>query len=523
MKSVSGIGRIAALGAVIGVIVLVAVVLFGGGSGGYTVTAQFINASQLVKGNLVQIAGTQVGTVENIELTPDGQADVTITVNEDYAPLREGTTATVRQFSLSGIANRYVDLTLPTGADEDNPEIAEGGVIGSEETEEPVDLDQVFNIFDPVARVAVQDFLKGSAAQFRGRGEEANRGFQYLNPALSTTSRLFRELNRDTPVLEAFLVDSARLVGTVADRRDDLAALVGNLNETTRALGDEKVALADAISRLPDFMRTANTTFVNLRSTLDTLDPLVDASEPVVSRSGPGNDLQELLPELRRFASDAKPAVADLDRLLVHPGKRNDLLDLQETFPALATTALDTRGRTVNPAATPFAGNKRNVKGKKRPLGRVPGAFPELSEALNDAAPIIAYGRPYTPELWGWFDDFSHPGGYDAVGGANRSDVIFNETSLFNDSPAQLRAGSQTLPETDDRPDIGPAIGQFKKCPGGAELPAEDGSNIFSLREQDQLDCEEDSRQTGNYVNGNPYTRTGPGGLAPDGNGTEGP
>ena len=119
MKSVSGIGRIAALGAVIGVIVLVAVVLFGGGSGGYTVTAQFINASQLVKGNLVQIAGTQVGTVENIELTPDGQADVTFSVSEDYAPLREGTTATVRQFSLSGIANRYVCLlyTSPSPRD----------------------------------------------------------------------------------------------------------------------------------------------------------------------------------------------------------------------------------------------------------------------------------------------------------------------------------------------------------------------------------------------------------------------
>lgn len=516
MKSVSGIGRIAALGAVIGVIVLVAVVLFGGGSGGYTVTAQFINASQLVKGNLVQIAGTQVGTVENIELTPDGQADVTITVNEDYAPLREGTIATVRQFSLSGIANRYVDLTLPTGPDEDNPEIAEGGVIGSEETEEPVDLDQVFNIFDPVARVAVQEFLKGSAKQFQGRGEEANRGFQYLNPALSTSSRLFRELNRDTPVLEAFLVDSARLVTTVADRRDDLAALVGNLNETTRALGDEKVALADAISRLPDFMRTANTTFVNLRSTLDTLDPLVDASEPVVSRSGPGNDLQELLPELRRFASDAEPAVADLDRLLVHPGKRNDLLNLQETFPELARTALDTRSRSVNPAANPFAGNKRNVKGKKRPLGRVPGAFPELSEALNDAAPIIAYGRPYTPELWGWFDDFSKPGGYDALGGVNRSDVIFNEVSLFNDSPGQLRGAGGFFPGP------GPAIGQYKKCPGAEEAPAADGSNIFSLGEQEALDCEEDSRQTGNYA-GSPYTRSGEGGLAPDGNGTEGP
>jgi phospholipid/cholesterol/gamma-HCH transport system substrate-binding protein len=501
MQSVSAIGRIAALGAVIGAIVLVAVVLFAGGGGGYEVRTEFVNASQLVKGNLVQVAGTQVGSVKDIELTPDGQALVTLSMNEDYAPLREGTTATIRQFSLSGIANRYVDLTLPSGPDEQNPEIEDGGLIDGEETDEPVDLDQIFNVFDPVARVAVQDFFEGSAAQFRGRGEEANRGWQYLNPSLSTTSRLFRELNRDSDVLEAFLVDSARLVTTAASRRDDLAALVGNLNETTRALGNEKLALAEAIARLPDFMRSANTTFVNLRSTLDTLDPLVAASEPVVSRPGAGNDLQELLPELRAFTNDAEPAVADLDRTLVHPGKSNDLLDLQETFPSLASTALDTRSRTVNPAAVPFAGNKRSVKGRPRDVGRVPGAFPQITTALQSSAPMIAQGRPYTPDLFGWFDDFSHPGGYDALGGISRAEVIFNETSLFN-TPAELpilRALG------------GAAFGQTKKCPGSAEPPAADGSNVFSLEEQAALDCKEDDRSTGDYA-GNPYNRVGPGG-----------
>jgi phospholipid/cholesterol/gamma-HCH transport system substrate-binding protein len=172
----------------------------------------------------------------------------------------------------------------------------------------------------------------------------------------------------------------------------------------------------------------------------------------------------------------------------------------------------------VNPAANPFAGTKRHVQGKKRDVGRTRGAFPEITEALRDAAPIIAYGRPYTPELWGWFDDFSHPGGYDALGGANRSDIIFNEASMFNDSPAQLRGGGRVL----NGGEPGPAIGQYKKCPGSAEAPAADGSNIFSLGEQEALDCEEDARSTGNYA-GSPYTRVGEGGTAPDGNGTEGP
>jgi len=66
-------------------------------------------------------------------------------------------------------------------------------------------------------------------------------------------------------------------LAALAERRDDLAALIGNLNETTRAIGNQKAALAEAIGGLPDFMRQSNTTFVNLRATLDDLDRLVPA------------------------------------------------------------------------------------------------------------------------------------------------------------------------------------------------------------------------------------------------------
>jgi hypothetical protein len=56
MRSVSGVGRVAAIGAVIVTIALVAIILFGGSSA-YTVKAVFANAGQLVKGNPVQTGG----------------------------------------------------------------------------------------------------------------------------------------------------------------------------------------------------------------------------------------------------------------------------------------------------------------------------------------------------------------------------------------------------------------------------------------------------------------------------------
>ena len=90
----------------------------------------------------------------------------------------------------------------------------------------------------------------------------------------------------------------------MAERRDDLAALIGNLNTTTRALGNQKAALAESIGRLPPFMRRANTTFVNLRAALDDLDPLVEASKPVARR------LEPFLNQARALAADAGPRSA---------------------------------------------------------------------------------------------------------------------------------------------------------------------------------------------------------------------
>src|SRR5712691_89088 len=142
----SGIVRYAVAAAVVGAAVLVALVLFHVGSDSYTVKARFINASQLVKGNQVKTGGVPVGSVKDIRITDDGQAEVTFDVDSNHAPLRRGTSATIRQLSLSGIANRYIDLQL--GPQRGAP-IPDGGTIGVDHTGTPVDLDQVFNTLDP--------------------------------------------------------------------------------------------------------------------------------------------------------------------------------------------------------------------------------------------------------------------------------------------------------------------------------------------------------------------------------------
>jgi len=106
------VGRVAAVAAVAIAVIVVAVILLSGGTN-YQVRLVFGDASQIVNGDQVQVAGNSVGSVSNIALTPDGQAQLTINISDpSYVPLHQGTEATVRLTSLSGIANRYIDLRL---------------------------------------------------------------------------------------------------------------------------------------------------------------------------------------------------------------------------------------------------------------------------------------------------------------------------------------------------------------------------------------------------------------------------
>jgi phospholipid/cholesterol/gamma-HCH transport system substrate-binding protein len=423
-------------------IVVVAVLLFRGDDG-YTVTAEFVNAGQLVKGNEVRAGGVSVGSVKSIDVTQDGTATVKIGIDDsDYQPLRQGTQVTIKQASLSGIANRYVDLKLGPA---NGQEIDDGGVIGTDQTATAVELDQIFDLFDDRTRTGLQDFFKGSAAMLHGRGKELRRGVHYLNPALSTGARLFGELTKDEALLERFLVDSGTLVHTLAARRDDLTGVVGNLNATFGALGRQQDALAESVDRLPPFMRRANTTFVNLRSALDDVDPFVDAAKPAARRLGP------FLDQARLFVRDGEPTIRDLSRTIGQPGPRNDLIELIRSFPPLAQVAMDTH----------------RVNGADRR-----GAFPETTDALNAAAPTIAFGRPYTPDFVGWMDDFSTTGAYDAIGGFSRAWINLSEI-LYGP---------------------GPKLRQFRRCPGANEEPAADGSNVLSGADAAALDCDPSQR-----------------------------
>jgi phospholipid/cholesterol/gamma-HCH transport system substrate-binding protein len=331
------IARGAVLGALLAVVAVLAILVLSSG-GGEQYRLIFQNAGQLVKGDDVQIGGRRVGGVEDILLTDDNQAEVKISVQEPYAPLHEGTTATIRLTSLSGVANRYIALVPGPNS---NAALPGGARLGVEQTTSVVDLDQIFNTLDEPTRRGLQDFIQGSAVQYAGKGPEVNESAKYFNPFLSTSAQLARELTRDTQTLEQAVVAGASVTSAVGERAPQLTSLITNLNVMMGAIARENASLDQALGVLPDTLRNANSTFVDLRSTLDALDPLLDASAIAAQ------DLPRFFRELRPLLNEATPVFEDFSTLVSQPGEFNDATDAVRNLPRLQQIASPTFRRAI--------------------------------------------------------------------------------------------------------------------------------------------------------------------------------
>jgi phospholipid/cholesterol/gamma-HCH transport system substrate-binding protein len=438
--------RGAALGVLALVVVVVAIVLLSGG-GGHDYRLTFENAGQLVKGDDVQVGGRRVGNVDSISLTPDNQAEIKITVDGPYAPLHAGTKAQIRATSLSGIANRYIELTLGPN---NQPKVEDGAELRATSTNSIVDLDQVFNSLDPKTLKGLQDVVQGSATQYAGVAKQANQALRYFNPTLSATARLANELDRDTSAFTNFVVQTSNVVSAIADRQSDLTNLVSNTSTTAGAIAAENTSFDQALQQLAPTLRRANTTFVNLRATLDDLDTLVNASKPATKRLAP------FLAALRPVVSDAVPTVADLRSLIRRPGPANDLIEVLQRLPKLARVAKPTFANGIT--------------------------------TLNKSLPVLNYARPYTPDLVGWIRDFGQGAStYDANGHYARIQPIFN-TFSFTDNA--LGGVLNTL-GVDNR--LTGLTLNLERCPGAAAVPAPDGGNPWRDT-SGTLDCNSSQR-----------------------------
>ncbi|HEX5908852.1 MAG TPA: hypothetical protein VFY44_00065, partial [Thermoleophilaceae bacterium] len=191
-------------------------------------------------------------------------------------------------------------------------------------------------------------------------------------------------------------------------------------------------ALSEALALLPTTLRRGNSTFVNLRSTLDDLDVLVDESKPATKR------LPTLFNRLKLLTAESRPTVRSLRELISTPGGGNDLTNLTARLPRLEQ--LTSR------------------------------AFPRTIRTLDRSQDFVDTLRQYTPDLAGAVSKLGQvTNSYDANGHYARVQPMFVPFSanpangeLTAVPPSQRGAGYQTK--------------RWRRCPGAAMQAPPDGS-----------------------------------------------
>jgi phospholipid/cholesterol/gamma-HCH transport system substrate-binding protein len=420
------IARVAAFGALAAAIVVIVLILFGGGSG-YQLKLDFSDASGLVTGNQVMIGPASVGSVQTIGLSPNGEAQITISLQGAAAPVHQGTTAKIYENSLSGIADHYITL-YP--APQSGPTIPSGGTIQQQYTTSEVNLDQVFDALDAPTRKGLRGFIQGEAAAIQGKASEAHATLQFLAPALTSTSDVTQELTRDEPAFDQLLVDGAKAMTQLGSRTQELTQLISSGDQATGAIASQSHNLETALSLLPEALNRTTTTYAGLRTTLNSLDPVVNASKPA------SRQLKPFAIELRQLAVASIPTLAELSDLLRNPSGSGDLLTLLNDTPGLAKIAIP--------------------------------AFPRLIHEMNISQDQLNAFREYTPDVVAALSNLGQAGSYyDANGHYVRTQPVFGAFSLAGNT-------LQTLPSTENRYSGLEVV--HGRCPGSAIQPTSDGT-----------------------------------------------
>ncbi|WP_280265167.1 MCE family protein [Nocardia wallacei] len=238
-----------------------------------TYHAQFGDASGLLTGSDVQIAGVPVGKVRTITLDGD-KVDVEFDAEPGKVRLTAGATATIKVNTLLG--HRYVELAPGN----DQATLHPGDTIPRERTSSGYDITRSLEeTGDTVTRTDTVDL---SAALDQLSAVEENLPPD-LQTQLSGLSRLSRTVASRDQALRDLLTHANGVSGVLADRSTQVSALLDQGQSLFAALNSRSAAIArilvkarviaDELTALKrDNQETLGPTLTQLETLIDTLN-----------------------------------------------------------------------------------------------------------------------------------------------------------------------------------------------------------------------------------------------------------
>jgi phospholipid/cholesterol/gamma-HCH transport system substrate-binding protein len=246
--------------------------------------AVFSDATGVVDGDDIRVAGVKVGNVEDVEIIDRTNALVTFKVDSAH-PVTDSTHATIRYRNLVG--QRYIALTPGVGPD---TPMQEGETIPLARTRPALDLTVLFNGFKPL--------------------------FEALSPA--DVNKLAYEIiavfQGEGGTLESLLAHTASVTTTLAGRDRVIGELIDNLNEVMVTLGDRDDELSDLLVKLRRFVGGLAQDREAILGSLDSVSALAVETSDLVTGIRPG--LTRDVKQLRKVAGNLDAGKAEIDRAL---------------------------------------------------------------------------------------------------------------------------------------------------------------------------------------------------------------
>jgi phospholipid/cholesterol/gamma-HCH transport system substrate-binding protein len=186
----------------------------------YVLQAEFDDATGVLKGDAVKLAGVDIGRVETAEIEK-GEAVVTFNL-DDGVQLPKDSEVAIRWRNVLG--QRYLYVYPGTGSEM----FADGDRIPDDQTRDVNDIGEFLNRVGPILK-AIDP-------------EQANAFLDSVNTALTGNEQDVRQL----------IDDGAKLFETLADEDDEIKGLLDSADTVTAAYASQDQALGDIFENLDD-------------------------------------------------------------------------------------------------------------------------------------------------------------------------------------------------------------------------------------------------------------------------------
>lgn len=253
-----------------------------------TYELEMYNAFGIVTGSDVRIAGVNAGSVTDLDINAAKRALVTVELSGELGTLGEDTSCSSEPQSL--IAEYFINCE-PSGPplEEDDDTDDPDADIPASRIEQTVQTDLVQNTLREPFKRRLQLLVNEFGTALAGNPESLNEAIRLGAPALTQLQKVTAILADQNAIIRDLNVNSDRVIGELADRREDVVRFINEARDTAEISTSRRAELSRNFEILDDFL-------AELRPTLGDLESLANDQTPLLT------DLRAAAPGLNRLA-----------------------------------------------------------------------------------------------------------------------------------------------------------------------------------------------------------------------------